>query len=439
MSFRTAFVPMASLLFATTVVLAPDSARAQAADAITFDDSGTARIQGADVQAAIESADAEIDTLAGFHEGVAADADVVFLRNDCTGLANCFTSMASLTSWIWPTRSPGSTDPLLVDIGPGSFARFECTTGRGWITLRGSGPANTVIESSGNDIFAPGSSAALFGDGCEQLHVQDLTVKGVITAVAWNGGGSSTWTNVHLIAGPDTRTFGVAYGWYDVGTTCPTEVPLHYFFSSRIESLGGPLATVAYQATCSENWFYGSELLARPDSSVPGSLVRFASLIVDDSGDARVFGSALRTVAPSGVTFTQAPSGGTIDGVFHMHGGIVSVNTSAISGAGAVGLDVESNGFAHTLGTAFALNAGSGGTTTRLTGSGTIQSPLLWQAGDSPPGSNLASAEGQDLYVETDCDSTGCSSGNNSHLMVYDSDCTSNGPWFDIVRGACRN
>lgn len=92
---------------------------------------------------------------------------------------------------------------------------------------------------------------------------------------------------------------------------------------------------------------------------------------------------------------------------------------------------------AHTPGTAFALTPGSGGTRTRLDGPH-IHSPFQWPAGTTPPA--LASQAGQDLFVETDCEADGdCDgTGDQSHLMVYDTSCGSD-PWRNVNTNACRN
>ena len=54
----------------------------------------------------------------------------------------------------------------------------------------------------------------------------------------------------------------------------------------------------------------------------------------------------------------------------------------------------------------------------------------------------LRSITGQDLFIETDCNSAGdCSGrGTETHLMIYnDANCSQGNPWFDTVTGACRD
>ena len=164
---------------------------------------------------------------------------------------------------------------------------------------------------------------------------------------------------------------------------------------------------------------------------------------VTAEGDVRLFGSSVRShpgagftqnVDFIGVSLGQSQPGG----VFHMHGGIVSVNAGPL-GRDAVGIDAtDATTFAHTLGTAFITKKGTGGAI-RVRGSGNVQSPLLWQSGTDVPLGGISSQTGKDLFVETDCDASGCSgAGVQPHLMIYSAACGAD-PWFDTVRGACRN
>ncbi len=54
----------------------------------------------------------------------------------------------------------------------------------------------------------------------------------------------------------------------------------------------------------------------------------------------------------------------------------------------------------------------------------------------------LFTEDGQDTFVETDCNADGdCSGGSESHLMVYNASlCTDPAnPWLDTITGRCRN
>ena len=79
---------------------------------------------------------------------------------------------------------------------------------------------------------------------------------------------------------------------------------------------------------------------------------------------------------------------------------------------------------------------------------GVLLAPFLWAPRTSPPQSSLSplfSLDGQDLYVETDCNAAGdCDAGGNrSHMMVLDNACgdgtlDSGGPWRNASTGDCR-
>ena len=98
--------------------------------------------------------------------------------------------MPSLRDWV-ATRQPSLANPLIVDIGPGTFpGPFNCTYASG-ITLRGAGVGVTVIDGSG-------SNFGIQGTNCHQFEAQDLTVKGVFIPVIWFGDGSSNWSNVNV-------------------------------------------------------------------------------------------------------------------------------------------------------------------------------------------------------------------------------------------------
>jgi hypothetical protein len=103
----------------------------------------------------------------------------------------------------------------------------------------------------------------------------------------------------------------------------------------------------------------------------------------------------------------------------------------------------DQNAYANTAGTAFVLNPTGQGVAERLrVTNAKVDAPMLWQAGANPPSSkngDLGSSDGQGLFVETDCNSSGaCSGGSESHLMVYDTSCSAGGPWRNVMTNACR-
>ena len=360
----------------------------------------------------------------------------------------CFESVADVVDRIWGGSGlfPTASTPLTVDIGPGAFTGvLECPSGEGHVTFRGAGRDRTVINgvSFGGGLI----SAAVAATDCDALSFQDLRLVATPAgayfgiAVAWSGGGSSNWTDVDM-QGDD-------FGWYDAGCAgSSTAAPegLHYFWGSKVVS-----PKTGFYSECAEGWFYGGEIDGF--SAVTGTFNNNLTAVwVSHRAEFHMFGSAARVVTagassgsgnaygvrvgPTANSFT-APAG---HGEFHFHGGAISVNTSNLSSVAATGLllnDSSGSGTAkaHTLDTAFAVKGGS--TSTRISGSGTFESPHLWEARTSPPTAG-GSVDGHDIYVETDCNSSGCSGGSDPHLMIYKAGCTSS-PWFDTVRNACRN
>lgn len=83
------------------------------------------------------------------------------------------------------------------------------------------------------------------------------------------------------------------------------------------------------------------------------------------------------------------------------------------------------------------VNNGGGLITRILNNGGHVHAPYTWENHDNPPAIN--SVTGADMAVENDCSSAGCqSTGTETHLLVYNTNCTANGPWFDVVTGKCR-
>lgn len=383
--------------------------------------------------------------LAAFAPAQADAQAVVLLRKDCTGLGDCFETMTELsdpdTGWIWNTRVPDASSPLLVDIGPGEFERFDCPDGNGHVTLRGAGREQTILKDTiGAQIV-----------NCTRLAFIDLGIHGSRYAVFWQEQGDATWTNVDLFSLPPHTLFNI--GWAEACTpVIPPAAPksLQYLFGSRVWAIGrGQALNAAWFGDCSEAWFFGGELLVDVNEATPSIATHGVHLI--NRADFRAFGTVIRTLvseyAPSEVVGVSLQSP---DAIFHIHGGIINTSVTADIGTNppidATGL--QSQGFAHTPGTAFVVKASAGGTPTRLKtlSGGTIQSPFLWQPGTQPPAAasetnELVSLPGQDVFVETDCASDGdCDAGGSqTHMMVYnDVECAPADPWFDLVTGRCR-
>ena len=376
----------------------------------------------------------------------------LFLVEDCVSAGwaladigvKCFESVASVNDVLWGTSGidPSASNPALVDIGPGEFdGPIVCSTGQGFTTFRGAGRAQTIIKGQvpSGIIFR----TAMYSDGgCDSVDFRDMKLDGgtIGFGVYWTGGGSSTWSDVDLE--------GEFFGWYDIecgsGSNTDPPVGVHYFFGSRVTGGG-----TGYFSSCGDTWFYGGEILAAP--ALKGSLGSPKGVWVNLRGSFHAFGTAIRvstvgltsgTGTAEGVVVGRGPTTPSPDGYgeFHHHGGIVSMNTSNLANVTAIGLAVDDplavgDARAHTLGTAFAINAASGTSSKRVAGTGTIQSPLLWQAGSSPP-TGAGDVIGQGMFVDTDA-------GGEAHLMVFDPACAGamtpdGGPWRDQTNGNCR-
>jgi hypothetical protein len=366
--------------------------------------------------------------------------EVLFLVTDCTAAGHaggtCFESIDDLLDAIWGIGGlhPDSSHPLIVDIGPGTFAGSIACVDGGYVTFRGAGRDLTHI------LATLGTAAS--GENCERLGFQDLDLEGGFWGATWSGSGSASWTDVDFLGGIS--------GWQDFGCEDdPTDPPsaTHVFWNSRIQ---GRISGVISE--CASSKFFGSRIVARPvdDPVAPAGVAvgyraelrLFATdvrLALDDFGEgsapAEVYGVSV------GGGFFFAAGYGEVE----VHGGSVRVDASSEAGVDAVALSVDRDGVgdarARTLETDFAITPGAGGTPIRVTGDGTIESAFLWAPGADVPIAGLDSKTGMDLYVETDCDATGDCSVTadpplNPHLMVYRTNCGSK--WFDSVTGACK-
>jgi hypothetical protein len=386
--------------------------------------------------------------------------EIVFLVTDCTAAGHtlgtdCFEDIASLTTFLWDPMvgvQPTLSTPMLVDIGAGTFVGpLECPSGEGFVTFRGAGRDRTTIAGGSAYTSFFGTSTVIV-DGCEKLGFQDLRIlaedgPAANYGVYWEGGGSSTWTDVDI----DSKMAG----WYDFNCGGDHEDPfsgLHYFWGSKIVA-----GEKGFYGECGQSWLYGSEVTI--DVTLGEGTIGSgpAGINVAHRGDVRLIGSAVRVIgsdfpsSPAIVGVEVGPSqnsGSAPDGsgTFHMHGGVISVDASADSGIDIIGLLVDDDGdagdaMAHVIETAFALKTDGGGDVARLAGDGHIHAPYLWEAHATEPVAGLESLTGQDQWVETDCDATGdCTGGGTPplqpHLMIYSTNCGSN--WFDVVMAACR-
>lgn len=406
----------------------------------------------------------------------AARAETVYLRTNCVAAGytlgvDCFQNLNTLDAWLWnggSPRDPSRTSPVVVDVGAGSFGgRLICPTyhstplandpghPNGHVTFRGVSRKTSTLRATD-----PFTGIFMATADCDGIEFQDVRIEapdqGFFRGIAfiWNGEGSATFTDVEIDA---------AYSsWYDSGCESGSAMdgPLgeHYFWGAQLTS-----GSLGYFADCGRTWLYGSEILVRPQAGTNiGALDGVGSAVIgvkaSHRGDVRLFGSSIRVDASAlassvpvyGVVVGAGGNGMPLgEGQFHMHGGIINVSAGSLDRA-VIGVHADTMGqqpghpaMAHIVDTAFQLRTGSSGTATRTSGNGMLQAPFLWQSGTMPPvtgsSSSLGSLTGQDLFVETDCDGSGCGgSGTNPHLMIYKADCP-NSPWFDVVRNACRD
>lgn len=379
------------------------------------------------------------------------NASIVYLQKDCGTRKNCIDSLDLLITWIWETRLPDANNPLLVNIGPGTFARdaneWFCDGSsvggqRGYVSFRGAGRLETSIVPAVDNTFEPISV-----NTCTDLSFSELTIDGggadAVTAISWVGGGKSIWENVDVI---NARRL-----WYEHCGAGSPSIGLHYWFGSRLTSRGGDVYAT-YFSDCGETWFYNGDILAnniKVGRSQPSNAV---AVKIEHSASMQIFGSSVRAIVDENASsvIRREPilhighgaivaNGGTV----HMHGGIVSSLSKASVEANVFGVKSINYGAVHIIDTAFNVKSSGGGIADRviIDALSSVQSPFQWPNDNEPP--QILSMTGADTVVETDCDSNGDCSGNGTapfhpHLMVYDDSCGISNPWFDMVTGQCR-
>jgi hypothetical protein len=347
---------------------------------------------------------------------IGSNAEVVQLSQSCTEngapVDNCFTTIASLDTWIWGTRNPSSTAPLRVDIGPGTFEGLLTCNNSGYVSYRGSGMGITVIR---NQTIGPVSV-----DGCVNMKFSNLTMQnyGSILGIRWMNGGSSVWHNVELDM--------VGYGWWEgAGSGCAWEPGTHYWFGSRLTSrtagLGG--GAVAYYATCDVSWFIGSEMTGIGDTSASGVVHPVRA----PGGELHFYGSVIRALSEPGVTTDLTAVEAMAGGEVHIHG--TGIDVISAEGNDITSLAVlDSTGTIHANQASFVMKTGAGGSKTRIVNNGgTVRAPYLWEKGTTPPA--ISSQNGSDMAVITN------TTDGQPHLLIYSDNCPSN--WFDTVTATC--
>ena len=338
------------------------------------------------------------------------DAAVVLLQQSCTEngatIDNCFEDISTLDNWTWNTRFPSPTQPLKIQIGPGTFTGSFTCNGSGFVTISGSGVGNTVVQNASSPISTT---------QCVNLVYSDMTLKntGNLFGVR-NRGGDTTWNNIEII--------GLGYAWFDSPGGCSGAPGFHYWFNSRIVAeTTAAFSTTAYFNACDESWFFGSEITSKGSegSSTPIRAV---------GGEVHVYGSVIRAVPDTGATMTEITAvTATNTAEIHIHGTGIDVISAEPNDIAA--LKASNGGHIHANESSYVMQTGTGGSVTRVSNSGgNISAPFQWQASSNPPAIN--SITGFDTVVYTN---TG---DGHPHMAIYDSTCASN--WYDINTNSCQ-
>lgn len=375
------------------------------------------------------------------------DATIVQLRKDCGILDDCFPTTSEVVSWLDNTRNPNA-GPLRIEIGPGRFGAFNCNTHND-VSLVGSGPGITILQG--------GSAAGIHGFGCFNFNVQDLTAESIFISVRWEGDGSSTWSNVHVLPNsliiPGLPNFKKenTYGWSEGSCDGISKEnrPVHRWVSSRIVATG----KTAYLAACSENWFFGTQLVAAGsgfENGLRGITVAAFPSNNTSFPEVHVYGGNIQVVANDTVEFDTLTA--TVDGQgiiaavvgkrgeLHVHGtGIDVIGNN--NGNNIAALGVADGGFIHASESAYVMKTGAGGKKYRiLNEGGIVKAPYTWEEEILTPGTPaLVSDNGKDMVIENVCSNAPTCTETRPHMMVYTAECTdTGGPWFDTTANACR-
>ena len=380
------------------------------------------------------------------------NSSVVHLRISCEigggqFEENCFESTSALTDWLWDsgrTNLPSEDDRVHVIMGPGEFAPFECIgsvsspTEKGWVSVTGSGATSSKFTRADKVVSINSSCAAAIEiKHCDGSEFSNIGAYGP-TGVNWAGAGTGKWNHVDMI-GEITEenacpsNYSGSLGWYDIADGA-SDKSLQYIFSSRIWALdggGSTYAQVGFNSHNSESWIYGSDIAGI--SGVAETLGFNMGVFILAPADVRVFGGTIRAVSSAAHEGNYFEGVRVKGGTFHMHGGIISLDSTKSSVITTTAIYVEaSQSVVHTPGTAFVVKAAASSTSSRLKDTGSnskIMSPFLWQASEIAP--TRGSLHGQDMFVDTNADGTG-----EAHLMVFDNTCSSK--WRDMVTGDCR-
>ncbi len=364
-----------------------------------------------------------------------ANFKVVQLRTDCLAADGCFENLNEAATWVFSHSS--ATTPITLDIGPGTFAYTGTASFcnlNGYATIKGSGRDNTIISLT----------SALKFQACPSMVFQDITFRRLNgsgssyeTALKWNGGGSSTWVNV-LVDGPNI-------GWWDTGT----EHGVHYWFNSVVRANHavdpgiGYYLFAYYNDSPSETWYYGGDI----EANMGGGWLLTRMAAVYATGTVELFGTSVRVnqngtnMNGSAFNFNFGSFGLVAYGSnanVHAHGSNIKVASASPTDNACVTIAGYGSAKIHTTGSAYVLSCANGSNLRIYDGgAASIESTFIWKAGTTRP-NGIQSVNGQDMFVQTNCASTGCTTvGSQTHLLIYNAQCTTSGPWFDVGTNKC--
>lgn len=356
---------------------------------------------------------------------IATPAHTIYLRSDCTEngttVPNCYTTLGQVTNAL-ASINPDASNPLLVEIGPGSFpGAFQCNN-VSHVTLHGAGRSNTILGS-----LSSSNNFKLVN--CDHLNVSSLQIQGTYYLIEWQGTGISTWTDVDVV--------GAGIGWYDSSSTsCNSAETKHQWYSSRFEVHPYLTQSAAYVANCGSHWFYGSELVSTTQTL---SGVAFPASGTNDvirastNAEVHVYGSVLRVLAPTDTTGT--PSANHFKIVDSADGAVVHIHGTGMDAESALALNItaltaSNGGYIHAISDSYHLKTANGTITRVLNGdgNGNINAPYNWQT--MPDAPDIISINGYDTVTVTN------TTDGFPHSVVYSSACSSH--WYDTATHACR-
>lgn len=372
--------------------------------------------------------------VSALYAAVDSNAPIVQLRTECTEngseLNNCFTDIATLNNWVFNVRypAPSATSPVLIQIGPGKFnGSFVCEDS-GYVTLRGSGIQNTIIQ---------GISYPVALTNCKNMVFEDMTLKAYGLGV--QGGGSTTyWHNVEI----DADGF---YAWLDSAgdAGCYGPKGKHYWFNSRIIGRSTIHGAATYQSGCDESWFFGSEITKFVSNGASNQTVYAMKSFAARPGANRraenhIYGGVVRVVA------TGTTSAATLVAIHSAGGSSVHVHGTGIDvlGGGAnsvIALSAITGGEIHANESSYNLSTVSG-VIKRVSKDGTahVHAPYQWETHPDVPfaGNSAVTFESVTGYDSAIVTTTPGGAASHPHLVIYDSSCP--GKWFDSTLNQCR-